>query len=490
MFLESWCIVCVFFDLFLLQFDCLFDYVFFVEFGEVDCGVCVCVLLCMVGWVIDGYIVDIDIEDDVDCFLFEVESVVLFVFVFLECLYIFVWWVVDWVVGLVLDVFWFVIFKCQVCVEKVWIVDVFVVVFFVDVFVVVVEIIGMYDGLDEVFDEGGCVVVEVILQFFDDVFGWMCLFGVMVVCMFVVGKLLIFVVLDYCDLDCLFVVFVLFVLVEVIVWYDFCQMNLDCYCVFLCIFEDVLCIVVGNWFVVYVFVCVGLVVIWDDGDLLFGELFVLYVYVCDVVFVCWEFEGLVLLFVGYICMIEVECLVEIGWLCDVRVVCCIFLCVLLSILQEMEQLIVQCMLFLVFFVVCNVVVEGFVFIQVFCFGFVFFLVCVECWVLVWCVYCGGLLGVCYCGVVFVCGWCGCGVSFWFCFVCFFMKVCFVLLGSECIVDELGWVFFGVCVIVVDGVYFVECVGGKFVFVVVIRGVELIVEGGYCVVVLFDGFCML
>ncbi|AZH78572.1 preprotein translocase subunit SecA [Microbacterium sp. Y-01] len=472
------------------QLDRLFDYALPAELGEVDRGVRVRVPLRTAGRVIDGYIVDIDTEDDADRPLSELESVVSPVPVLPERLHTLARRVADRAAGSASDVLRLVIPKRQVRVEKAWTADASAVVPSVDALAAAAEITGTYDGLDEVLDEGGRAAVEAIPQLSDDVPGWTRLLGATAARMLAAGKSSILVVPDHRDLDRLLAALASLVPAEAIVRHDSRQTNPDRYRAFLRTLEDAPCIVVGNRSAVYAPVRAGLVAIWDDGDSLLGEPLAPYVHARDAALVRRELEGSALLFAGHTRTTEVERLVEIGWLRDVRAARRILPRVLLSTPQEMEQPTAQRMPSSAFLAARNAAAEGPVLIQVSRPGFAPSLVCAECRAPARCAHCGGPLGARHRGAVPVCGWCGRGASSWSCPVCSSTKVRLASSGSERTADELGRAFPGVRVIVADGAHPVERVGGKPALVVATRGAEPLAEGGYRAVVLLDGPRML
>ena len=102
------------------QLDRLFDYALPAELGDVPIGVRVRVPLRTAGRVIDGYVVEIDTEDDADRPLSEVESVVSQVPVLPERTYRLARRAADRAAGSASDVLRLVIPKRQVRVEKAW----------------------------------------------------------------------------------------------------------------------------------------------------------------------------------------------------------------------------------------------------------------------------------------------------------------------------------------------------------------------------------
>lgn len=203
-----------------------------------------------------------------------------------------------------------------------------------------------------------------------------------------------------------------------------------------------------------------------------------------------ELEGSALLFAGHTRTTDVERLVVLGWLQDVRAARRVLPRVVLSTPQEMEQPTAQRMPSSAFLAARTAAAEGPVLVQVSRPGFSPSLVCADCRAPARCAHCGGPLGAKHRGAVPVCGWCGRGASAWTCPACSSTKLRLASSGSERTADELGRAFPGVRVIVADGAHPVERVPAKPALVVATRGAEPIADGGYRAVVLLDGPRML
>lgn len=472
------------------QLDRIFDYALPASFGEVPIGVRVRVPLRTAGRVIDGYVVGIDTEDDADRPLSEVDSVVSPVAVLPERLHRLARSAADRAAGSESDVLRLVIPKRQVRVEKAWTADAAAVVPSDESLAHAESVVARYDGLDAVLDEHGRAALEAIPGIHDGAPAWSTLLAAVAVRTLAAGQSSILVVPDHRDLDGLLTALGEVIAPEAVVRYDSRQTNPDRYRAFLRTLEDAPCIVVGNRSAVYAPVRAGLVVIWDDGDPLLGEPLAPYINARDAALLRQGDEESALLFAGHTRTTDVERLVSIGWLRDVRAVRRVLPRVILSTPHEMEQPTAQRMPSSAFLAARNAAAEGPVLVQVSRPGFSPSLVCAECRAPARCAHCGGPLGARHRGAVPVCGWCGRGARAWACPTCSSTKLRLASSGSERTADELGRAFPGVRVIVADGAHPVERVDAKPALVVATRGAEPQAEGGYRAVVLLDGPRML
>ena len=472
------------------QLDRLFDYALPTDLGDVPLGVRVRVPLRTAGRVIDGYVVEIDTEDDADRPLSEVESVVSPVPVLPARLHALARRVADRAAGSAADVLRLVIPKRQVRVEKAWAAASARVVPDAEALEHAAEIVARYDGLGAVLDEGGRAAVEAIPQLAGEVQGWAELLAASAARVLAAGKSAILVVPDHRDLDRLLAALATLVPDDAVVRHDSRQTNPERYRGFLRTLEDAPCIVVGNRSAVYAPVEAGLVAIWDDGDPLLGEPLAPYVHARDAALVRRELEGSALLFAGHTRTTDVERLVLLGWLQEITATRRVLPRVVLSTPQEMEQPTAQRMPSSAFLAARTAAAEGPVLIQVSRPGFAPSLVCAECRAPARCPHCGGPLGARHRGAVPVCGWCGRGASAWTCPACSSTKLRLASSGSERTADELGRAFPGVRVIVADSGHPVERVDARPALVVATRGAEPLAEGGYRAIVLLDGPRML
>ena len=472
------------------QLDRLFDYALPTDLGDVPLGVRVRVPLRTAGRVIDGYVVEIDTEDDADRPLSEVESVVSPVPVLPARLHALARRVADRAAGSAADVLRLVIPKRQVRVEKAWTAASARVVPDAEALEHAAEIVARYDGLGAVLDEGGRAAVEAIPELAGEVQGWAELLAASAARVLAAGKSAILVVPDHRDLDRLLAALATLVPDDAVVRHDSRQTNPERYRGFLRTLEDAPCIVVGNRSAVYAPVEAGLVAIWDDGDPLLGEPLAPYVHARDAALVRRELEGSALLFAGHTRTTDVERLVLLGWLQEITATRRVLPRVVLSTPQEMEQPTAQRMPSSAFLAARTAAAEGPVLIQVSRPGFAPSLVCAECRAPARCPHCGGPLGARHRGAVPVCGWCGRGASAWTCPACSSTKLRLASSGSERTADELGRAFPGVRVIVADSGHPVERVDARPALVVATRGAEPLAEGGYRAIVLLDGPRML
>ncbi|KQR45507.1 preprotein translocase subunit SecA [Microbacterium sp. Leaf161] len=472
------------------QLDRLFDYALPAELGDVPIGVRVRVPLRTAGRVIDGYVVEIDTEDDADRPLSEVESVVSQVPVLPERTYRLARRAADRAAGSASDVLRLVIPKRQVRVEKAWTSDAPVPVPTDDAVASASSLIAAYDHLDEVLEGAGRAAVEAIPVLHRGEPGWTALLASTATRMLAAGRSSILIVPDHRDLDLLLAALGSLVPPEAVVRYDSRQTNPDRYRSFLRSLEDAPCIVVGNRSAVYAPVRAGLVAVWDDGDPLLGEPLAPYINARDAALLRQEQEDSALLFVGHTRTTDVERLVAHGYLQDVRAARRVMPRVILSTPQEMDAPTAQRMPSSAFLSARNAASEGPVLVQVSRPGFAPSLVCAECRAPARCAHCGGPLGAKHRGAVPVCAWCGRGARAWTCPTCSSTKLRLASSGSERTADELGKAFPGVRVIVADSAHPVEHVADKPALVVATRGAEPLAEGGYRAVVLLDGPRML
>lgn len=471
------------------QLDRLFDYALPAELGDVELGVRVRVPLRTAGRVIDGYVIEIDAEDDASRPLSEVESVVSAIPVLPERLYRLARRVADRAAGSASDVIRLVVPKRQVRVEKNWTNDSEAHTPSPESVAVAAAVLDRYAGLTELLAEQGRAAVEAMPVLDDGAPAWTALLAASAVRMLETGKSSVLIVPDARDLDLLIARLELLVPADVIVRLDSRQTNPDRYRAFLRTLEDAPCIVVGNRSAAYSPVRAGLVALWDDGDSLLSEPLSPYVASRDVALIRQEQEGSALLLTSHTRTTEAERLVVHGWLKDVRAARRVSPRVILSTPQEMEQH-TQRLPSTAFLAARNASATGPVLIQVSRPGFSPSLVCADCRTPARCAHCGGPLGAKHRGAVPVCGWCGRSASAWQCTNCSSAKLRLASSGSERTADELGRAFPGVRVIIADGAHPVLTVSDKPALVVATRGAEPLADGGYHAVVLLDGARML
>ncbi|CAH0143417.1 primosomal protein N' [Microbacterium foliorum] len=472
------------------QLDRLFDYALPTELGEVPLGVRVRVPLRTAGRVVDGYVIELDTEDDADRPLSEVDSVVSTVPVLPSRLYRLARRAADRAAGSASDVLRLVIPKRQVRVEKAWTADAPVPVPTDAQQAAAARVIDEYDGLTAVLDESGRAAVEAVPVSREGVQGWAALLAAAAVHTLAAGRSSVLVVPDHRDLDRLLAALEVLAPAEAVVRHDSRLTNPDRYRSFLRTLEDAPCIVVGNRSAVYAPVQAGLVAVWDDGDPLLGEPLAPYINARDAALLRQEQEDSALVYAGHTRTTDVERLVAHGYLHDVRATRRVLPRVVLSTPQEMDAPTAQRMPSSAFLSARNAAADGPVLVQVSRPGFSPSLVCADCRAPARCAHCGGPLGATHRGAVPVCAWCGRGARAWACPACSSTKLRLASSGSERTADELGKAFPGIRVIVADSAHPVEHVADKPSLIVATRGAEPLAEGGYRAVVLLDGPRML
>lgn len=471
------------------QLDRLFDYALPEELGEVPCGVRIKAPLRTAGRVIDGFVVEVDVEPDATRTLSEVESIVSSMPVLPDRLYRLARRTADRAAGSASDILRLVIPKRQVRVEKAWKpvtevprpdeqkVD------------EARELLAGYGGLIQLLEASGRAAIEAVPALHDDLPQWTALLAAAAAVQLDAGRSSVLVVPDYRDQDLLLAALERMLPADAIVRLDARQGNPDRYRAFLRTLEDAPCVVVGNRSAVYSPVRAGLVALWDDGDPLLGEPLAPYVHARDVALLRQEDEGSALLLVGHTRSTEAERLVQHGWLTEITATRRRTPRVLLSTPQELEHT-TQRVPSSAFAAARAAAGEGPVLVQVARPGFAPSLVCAQCRTPARCAHCGGPLGARRRGAVPVCGWCGRAANSWHCGECSSTQVRLASSGTERTADELGRAFPGVRVIVSDGAHPITRVDAKPALVVATRGAEPLADGGYRAVILLDGARML
>ncbi|UJP11660.1 primosomal protein N' [Microbacterium sp. KUDC0406] len=471
------------------QLDRLFDYALPQELGEVPAGVRVKVPLRTAGRVVDGYVVELAVEEDPSRALAEVESVVSPVVVLPARLHRLARRAADRAAGAASDILRLAIPKRQVRVEKAWDADVPAPEVAPAALQRAEQVLARYAGLGRVLEEGGRAAVETIAEMEGSLPHSARLLAAVATTVLASGRSAILVVPDKRDEDRLLEALAEMLPDEAVVRHDARQTNPDRYRAFLRTLADAPCVVVGNRSAVYAPVAAGVVVIWDDGDPLLSEPLTPYVHARDAALVRQEQEGGALLFAGHSRTTDVERLVHGGWMAEVRAVRRSSPRVVLSPPQELEQG-GQRMPSSAFLAAREAAADGPVLVQVARPGFAPSLVCGQCRAPARCTHCGGPLGARRRGAVPVCGWCGRSANGWRCPACEATQVRLASSGSERTADELGRAFPGVQVIVSDGSHLVERVPAGPALVIATRGAEPVADGGYRAVVLLDGARML
>lgn len=231
----------------------------------------------------------------------------------------------------------------------------------------------------------------------------------------------------------------------------------------------------------------GLVVVWNDGSPLLGEPLSPYVHARDAALIRQEQQGAALVFAGHTRSTEVERLVELGWLSELRrerprhprVIATANAA---GSVDDAHARIPT----LAWRETAEAVKSGPVLIQVARPGYSPGLRCAECGTAARCLHCGGPLRQQRAGTAPTCLWCGVAAPLWRCTECGSSRLTRVGAGTTRTAEELGRAFPGARVIVADGERRVLEVDDRPALVVATRGAEPIAAGGYRAVLLLDG----
>lgn len=505
----------VLFDSPLPQLDRLFDYAVPAELVEAAVpGVRVKVPLRSAGRMVDAFVVERDDEPDDARTLAEIDAVVSAARVLPAHLHALARRVADRAAGSASDVLRLVIPKRQVRVEKAWLAggaehqgnaeetdpdgaphgdedgpetegaptDAGA--------ETAAAVVAQYAGLAEILSAHGRAAVEAIPRM-SAVHGpeWALLLAASAVAALGAGESSILVLPDYRDLDLVRSALETMIGDDAVVRLDSRQTGPERYRAFLRTLEDAPCIVLGNRSAVYAPVRPGLIAVWDDGDGLLTEPLAPYAHPRDVALLRQEHEGAALLFAGHTRSVDVERLVETGWLRSITATRRVLPRVVLDSPDDLDRR-GQRMPSRAFLTAREAAAQGPVLVQVARPGFSPSLVCASCRTPARCRHCGGPLGAAHRGAVPVCGWCGREARSWTCGSCGSDAVRLSASGSERTAEELGRAFPGVRVIVADGAHPVVRVDARPALVVATRGAEPVADGGYRAVVLLDGARML
>ncbi|GAA4155295.1 primosomal protein N' [Gryllotalpicola daejeonensis] len=252
-------------------------------------------------------------------------------------------------------------------------------------------------------------------------------------------------------------------------------------------------IIVGNRSVVYAPAAeLGLIALYDDGDPLFAEPLAPYAHARDVALVRQQQQGGALVFAGHTRSVEVQRLVELGYLRDVGPVPLVTPKVVPTAAQQRETgpdggRVPSA----AFRTATEALQAGPVLVQVARPGYVSLLACRRCGQAARCTNCAGPLQLASSHAVPSCAWCGRLAGDWSCSECNNTTYRMVTRGSGRTAEELGRAFPGTRVIVSDGERPLTQVSGEpRTLVVATRGAEPIAAGGYAAVILLDGERML
>ncbi len=306
------------------------------------------------------------------------------------------------------------------------------------------------------------------------------------------GRTAILVVPDYRDQDQLAAALGAVAPSDAVVRADARQSNAERYRAFL----DALAsprIVLGNRSAVYAPASeLGLIAVWDDGDPLHAEPLSPYVHSRDAALVRQELQGCALIFASHSRSVEVQRLVELGWLHDVVPERTASPKIVATANQAANDSAARAARIpsTAWQTARTALDSGPVLVQVARPGYAPVLACAKCGQAARCNRCEGPLGQARAGATPACGWCGALATDWHCENCEHTRFRMVTVGAGRTAEELGRAFPGVRVIVADGDHPLQTLDGRPALVVATRGAEPIASGGYRAILLLDGERML
>ncbi|MBC7441652.1 MAG: primosomal protein N' [Ramlibacter sp.] len=307
------------------------------------------------------------------------------------------------------------------------------------------------------------------------------------------GRSSVLVVPDYRDQDQVQAALDLLAPVGSVSRVDARQPNPDRYRAFLACLTPAPRIVLGNRSAVYAPAHeLGLIALWDDGDPLHSEPLSPYVHARDAALVRQGQADCALVFLGHSRTVEVQRLVEIGWLTEVhparnrhpRVIPTDFQS------EPDQQARAARIPTAAWLAAKEAVKHGPVLVQVASPGYAPMLACQSCKKSARCTKCQGPLGLASATSTPSCRWCGALAADWACVHCEGRSLRVVTLGTGRTAEELGRAFPGARVIIADGEHPLQQLGAEPALVIATRGAEPIPTGGYRAILLLDGERML
>lgn len=257
--------------------------------------------------------------------------------------------------------------------------------------------------------------------------------------------------------------------------------------------EPVARVIVGNRSAVYAPAHrLGLIALWDDGDALQSEPLAPGVHARDAALVRQEQSGAALLFIGHTRSVDVQRLVEVGWVSAVPRARAIRPHVVVTANQAAtdERARAARIPSTAWTAAADALRAGPVLVQVAQPGYAPSLVCDTCREPASCSACGGALQKPTAGTHPRCRLCGRVAADWRCANCDGTRLRGVTAGSARTAEDLGRAFPDVRILRSDGERPVLVVDGSPQLVVATRGAEPIAEGGYRAILLLDGERML
>lgn len=307
------------------------------------------------------------------------------------------------------------------------------------------------------------------------------------------GESAILAVPDYRDLEQLSAALSEYLPADRITRVDANQPNAERYRGFLDALTDTPRVILGNRSAVYAPATrLGLIALWDDGDPLYSEPLAPYVHARDAALIRQEQSGAALVFAGHTRSVDVQRLVEIGWVTAVSPERAQTPRVLVTAKADHEDAgaVAARIPSMAWRQAREALQSGPVLVQVARPGYAPVLACATCSAAARCTHCSGPLGIARAGVAPACTLCGAIAAGWTCPTCEGTKLRLVTRGTGRTAEELGRAFPGVPVIVSDGERQVMTVEARPSLVIATRGAEPIASGGYAAVLLLDGDRML
>ena len=307
------------------------------------------------------------------------------------------------------------------------------------------------------------------------------------------GRSAILVVPDYRDQDQLQAALDLLAPADSVSRVDARQPNPDRYRAFLAALAPEPRIVIGNRSAVYAPAHhLGLIAVFDDGDPLHGEPLSPYVHARDAALVRQGQSGCALVFLGHTRTVEVQRLVELGWLTAVhpaksrhpRVIPTDFQA------EPDQQARAARIPTAAWRAAKEALVDGPVLVQVARPGYAPMLACQSCKRAARCTTCQGPLALASKNSTPSCRWCGALAANWSCVHCEGRALRVVTLGTGRTAEELGRAFPGARIIIADGDHPLQHLGAAPALVIATPGAAPIPTGGYRAILLLDGERML
>lgn len=271
------------------------------------------------------------------------------------------------------------------------------------------------------------------------------------------------------------------------------QSDRDRYREFLRCLEPTPRVIVGNRSALYAPAQqLALICLWDDGDSLHAEPRAPYAHGRDVALVRQELQRCALLFAGHARSTEIQRLVDLDWLDELRPRRAVVPGVIPTSFQSTEDRVAaQARIPSAAWRKAKAALaHGPVLVQVARPGYAPTLACESCGIAVRCRRCEGPVGVRTARGAPTCAWCGAIHTATACEHCGSERLRQRGQGSARTAEDLGRAFPGVPIVLADGEHPVTAVSDRPALVVATRSAEPVADGGYRAVLLLDGERML